>query len=420
MKKLILLLLVTALGFALFADAATGHAGSCLMRIHGAEAVYHNPALIDNPQHLKLELSLLNFQFSLVNNTFSNSLYNRINGDSLSQADKDYILAKMDKKLLITTDFHTQILSVFTGDGVLTTASHLLGNIAIDREYFRLILEGNEASYDRIYNFNHANNDFAVLAYTDISYGRGDLIIKNFLPLRRPIPAIKVGFSISYLRGIYNLNCQDYHGTMSTNDDTGLSLDQTIVTRISKGGNGFKASLGLAVEPLDNLECGFALDNILGTIIWHQANKERVYNASRRNMYLNKIDGDFFDQRDSTYSVDTFSTRLPLTMRWGVLYNIPAQNISFSIDWKQLLQDSSYHANKSFMSVGATWQMTTHIPLQLGYEFANKDKPYAVALGTSLNTSIAEFSIAYKTYGNVFPGNKATGFRFSFGSKLRF
>ena len=124
MKRILILLLIVLAVLPLLGRSFTGRpmmfAGSYMMRAHGSEANYWNPALLDFDRR-DFWWPLLDTGVLMSNNTFDLDFYNRImETGQITEADKDLLIKKMDGSLRLNMLTQASLLGFNLGGVALS------------------------------------------------------------------------------------------------------------------------------------------------------------------------------------------------------------------------------------------------------------------------------------------------------------
>lgn len=410
MKKLLLLLL-PLLAVCLLSGFSTGKsilfADSFMLRAQGTEALYYNPALL-NESYSDIMLPVVNTAAFVANNSFDLDTYNYImRSDYLDDEDKAMILNKIDNKLQADTEVHMSVFGYTVGNLGLGSSLHLYARSMFSKKYLELLLYGNQ---DSLYVFDQKENDLSLLSFGDITFGMGDLKIGP-----KEKPWVKLGFSGSLLIGIEDINTKSYSGSFSSGYD-GLSFAQDIVLDTGLLGLGFKGMLGAVAEPMPNLSVGVTLDNILGSIGWFGNTEAVHYKVEADSLFIANLEDDFFTETDERIDIDNYSTTLPLELRLAALYKLPF--VSVSVDWVQPFESSVVSSGIGQLSLGAEFNPFKYFPIDMGLAFGNSDQPMRMALGLGIRTSYGDIGLGFQSFDYLLPGYNSKGI--SIGSYWNF
>ncbi|PKN71828.1 MAG: hypothetical protein CVU50_09955 [Candidatus Cloacimonetes bacterium HGW-Cloacimonetes-3] len=414
MKKLLLLCCVLAIALSPLAAIKTGksifYADSYMLRAHGVEAAYWNPANIDMGTYEEIWLPGVNTGIYVNNNALDLDTYNYIMGkERLDDADKELILGKLDGSLRASFSGNSSIIGYAVKKISVSSSLTYVGKMALSEQYLDLMLYGNT---DKEYIFDKHATDIAALSFTDFTLGMGGYPVP-YLP--ENFPPIRFGFSASLLAGVGDVHLDEYNGIIRRSLDSGLYLYQDVDLHTALGGVGFKGMLGFASNPLPNLEVGLTLDNIFGGIYWSMLRENQKLNFEADSIYIANIDEDFYTQTNETVDIPAYTTTLPMELRMAALWT--SQYVNLSTDYTQGFKNSLLTSKVGKLSFGAQFIPVSFLPVSFGIELGNSKNPWRTSYGISLRSVTGELGIALQSYDSIVPGYKSKGI--AFGSFIR-
>jgi hypothetical protein len=393
---------------------------SYLQRSSGIEALYWNPANINNIP-TRHELLFLPLGFRLENNIISLDLYNRTTGQFMDDDIKHEMLGSLNGFLMVGMNMNLINFGYMYDKWAFSMGTNMAARSNIDEQYIELMLFGNEM--DREYVFTTANNNFAMLAYQDITFGYGGFVINTIHPdFFRNVPDINIGISVSALAGLATAESIDFIGTLWASDVEGFNMLQDVNMRYGVLGYGCKLAIGLSsvVYEFDEehtLSAGLSFDNILGSIKWLENLEEHHYTVRADNVFMNKLEYDLIQDSQSTKSIDSFRSYLPLVFRFGTLYSY--QDFTFSVDYAQNFgKNHAYYYDPEF-SFGIEYLVGKWLPIQFGVRLPNGELLSAYSFGLGLRYDRFECGFGYQSIGSFF-GDKTKGLSLSTQMKFRF
>lgn len=418
MKKILLLLIVLSLGclYAFNTAGALPFANSYMQRATGVEAIYWNPAnLSELPT--RVEFMILPITFKVNNNALSLDLYNSVMVDTLTQELKDKLLNEMDGNLNLNFEFNTILFGYATKHFGLSTGVTAIGYSKIDENYMDLVLNGN--TFDEAYHFTKTNNDMNFLVVNDITLAFGGYELNRSIPYLQkfPIPIIRYGMAFSILTGGSGF-VDKFNGVFTTSDE-GMNMNQDVVVNYG-GGYGFKGMLGFASDVYKTqnqlVSVGMTFDNIFGTFNNNMNCEAQEFGITADDVYMVNLDEDFFTQRDTSYSIDSFSTKIPFKFSMGSLYRY--RDLSVSLDIAKYSEESAFGSDKMDTSFGLEYNLMGHFPLKLGYTMANDSHPSVNAFGFGTNWKYFETGLSFQVYDSF--GQSSKGASLGMHAKFRF
>jgi hypothetical protein len=419
MKKrniILFLILITINSFAygFTSSRSLAFSDSYGLRAIGADALYWNPASL-NARQKTFDIPITNLQFHLENNGFNIHTYNEISGHYLDDALKEKILSGFKGHLGFESSMHTTILGTTFGKFGLGIGVNASASGKLSKQYLNLLLYGNQE--DQEITFTQKHNDAEGIVYSDLTIGSGDYEISKLIPsyAENELPPITFGASLSLLTGIKGFEVSSFRGHFSAGDD-GINLVQDIVVKEGTLGFGYKGMVGFKSQPMDHLEVGLTIDNILGNIKWSGDNKIHYEHVDVDSVYIADLDNDIFDPTDSTANYGTFTTKLPAEMNISFLYQLKMASVS--LDWKQGFKESFITSRQPRISLGAEYLPSKIVPIQFGYSLPNKFESYQFSYGLGMRLPHFEFGIAVQSSHALVPCNLSRGFTFALHSRV--
>jgi len=305
-----------------------------------------------------------------------------------------------------------------------STATNLVAHGNLDKRYVDLLLYGNEKYYGpgQRLDFDHNNNNFSVMAYQDFTVGYGGYMLDI-----QGLPPIYFGASLSFLLGFASMETRDFAGSYEVSDDL-LFLDQRIIHRSATSGTGFKLAFGLSADIIEidenqKFTVGMSFDNVLGNITWDGGAEETIMTIrdelviEKNKPLISYLDEGLFDQTDETYSIASYSTKLPFIFRFGTAYI--NNDFSVSLDYAQHFGGHEAVHNNPKISLGLEQVVFDWMPLQFGVRLPSGELPASFSYGIGYRTERFECGIGYKSIGSLL-GDSSKGVAFSYTMKFRF
>ncbi|MDD3536418.1 MAG: DUF5723 family protein [Candidatus Cloacimonetes bacterium] len=417
MKKLyILLAILISLGLlnAMPSAKSIFFADSYMLRAAGVEANYWNPARINKAPGGELWLPALNTGVSISNNALSLHKYNYfVSRDTLHTKDKEKLLKGMRGKLALSAEASISTFGFTSGYVALSSANHLFAKVRAQEDILRLALYGNNKDE---YRFGKEANGADGIAYSDITLGFGGFKLPY---LDQYVPDIYIGASLSALAGIGSVETQKFDAIVSNNTESGLSVDLEAQARYATVGAGFKSMLGLYSEVYPNLELGFTLDNIGGSIKWMGDSSAEYYSVWADSIYaLNVDEEDLFNEEQESRELDGFESKLPPEMRLAAKYSIA--NATFSLDYVQGFEHSALTSATGRISAAASYYPVQSLPLIFGISLPNSDLPLKTSYGIAYQGRSNEFGIAVQSFDAIIPCESSKGIAFALSMRFFF
>ncbi|MDY0150837.1 MAG: hypothetical protein RBS43_01035 [Candidatus Cloacimonas sp.] len=413
MKKLIIALCTLVIVVSSLPAITTGKSiffsDSYMLRARGVEAAYWNPANLIPSCYIDMWLPGLNTGVYVANNSLDLETYNFIvSKDYLSDKDKTMLLSKIKHSLKASFNGNTSIAG-FTLDNIsLSSSVSFMGQASVSKKYLELALYGNT---DSLYAFDKTENDANMLCFTDFTFGAGNFIVP-LLPDH--YPEIRAGFSASILAGIGSADVDNFNGYFSSGWD-GITMHQDLKVRSGIGGYGFKGMLGLATNPMPELELGLTLDNLFGFINWDLITEQRSLHIVADSLYLANIGEDFYSETHETIDINAFSIELPPELRLGSMWR--GKEFNVSADYVQGFKNSVLTSSIGRFALGAELMPFPFIKVSLGLGLGNSNYPWRTSYGIGFNSKTAEIGVSVQSMETLIPGAKSKGI--AIGSFIR-
>jgi hypothetical protein len=407
---------------------AMGMAGSYGALARGAEALYWNPAnmgLKDSPK-FSLPLSV-GFSFILENNSWSVADYNDHNGNFIDEADKDGLLADLEKGgLKFNTD--VGLFLPLVGGFTFPLPWGLSSAIAIDvqvgvegqipRDMIEFLLRGNDFEQTRIEQGRDPNYDIAewdgeswVLGV--FSWG----FAKPWMPaqLSPYLSQFSVGTTLKVMSGVMGEVIRSDGGFITRR--SGADIDAYVVSR-SGGGLGFGLDFGVAGVTKNGKTVGsIALMNFLDTISWNtpinldwiprvpdvktrqdsvfvSASDINALSFSRKNDLTgitdNPVDADSNKVFHEEIDISSFSRSLPAMMRIGVAHQLMPR-LTVSGNYDQAFSSGFGISSTPHVATAVEYRLVDWFPVRFGLSVG----------GRSGQTSAMGFGFGPFTLGQV-------------------
>lgn len=409
MKKIILALFCLSFGLAL-AQQHLAHSW--------IDNIDDNPSLLSIDEGNKGEIRIPSLNVLVENNAFDIDYYNSINGDSLTTKQRTDLLNDMGSKLTLLANLKLTLGGYKYKNYAVKVSSKAKAQFNIDKKYLELILLGNE--YNKTYHFTKENTNGQAIAYSNITFATGLGSINKLLRLNSNIPKIYFGLNANILVGHASYEVADFDGVISTDDDNGLNINQTLSLKSSTGGMGFSAGFGFSSNVYKNLMLGFNFKNLAGSINWNSNTEIKEFSANAEKIFVSDIDGDFFNDSDTTYAVSSYSTSIPAEMDFSANYFLEKYKLDFNFNYKQQLAESDFSSNAPEFSLGTKYMPLSWLYIGAETDFANADRNYAVIYDLGFTFKYYEFVIATKAVDAIIPGNSSKGFGINLESKIKF
>ncbi len=335
------------------------------------------------------------------NNSFTLARYNEVAGKTLSQADKEELLADIPEDGFgLDMQADAGALGFQNGSFALTTGAVGMGDGTLDKDFFDLVLFGNAP--DQTVDFSNTSGEAYGVAKASLSWGQS---LGSFAG-----GSIAFGVTGSYLQGLYEVHVDDAWGQVTT---TMSSIDgEAYVSAITaEGGQGYGMDVGVAWQRGD-LSLGLAMDNAWSRLDWTGTVERTVYSVAL-SASATSLDNALTDS-DSTYAVDGYTTELPRRVRFGGAYDLGS--LTLAGDCTMGLEDRAGTSTEPAFHLGAEWRPFGLLALRAGgMTGGSLDAAYAAGLG--LRMGFWHVDVAAMQRGEAsMDGGKGLGF----GASTRF
>lgn len=332
---------------------AWGMGGASTAGSRGLEAVTYNPANLAFSNGTTVGLAAA--AIDVHNNALSLDRYNEITGQYLDSADKAALLSDIPESgFKLDADMNASVLGFQTGSFALTFNGFGAGQGNLDKDYFDLVLNGNQLG--ETVDFSNTWGEGYAVGTAAVSYGTVVLETLN--------STLSVGANARYLHGIYEMHVTEAYGTLSTSM-TEIAGEAYVATESSDGGQGYGLDLGVALQTTGGWNFGLAFDNVLGTINWDQnvERQELHVTAADINLMNSNLDNSITDA-DTTFATDGYSTTLPQRARLGAARKFGSFLVA--ADYVQGFADRGVTSTQPLVNAGVEWQLSSHFQPRLG------------------------------------------------------
>lgn len=371
----------------------------------GVSAAAWNPAnLAFSPG---VSVRLLNASLDVYNNSFSLGRYNEISGKTLTQADKQRLLADVPRSgFRLDADAGAGTLGLQIGRFALTTGVVAAGRGNLDRDVFDLVLFGNEPG--RIYHFDDTCGEGHAVGRVSLSWGQSILSGSR--------GQLAVGLTASYLKGLFGLQVEQAQGNLVTGMDE-IRADAFLAAVTADDASGFGLDLGAAWQAPRGWTVGLALNNVLSQLDWQGTVERTEYRLTARdiNLFNDDIDSGIVDS-DTTYAVSGYKTSLPPILRLG------AARVSgrwlVAADYVQGLRSRASTSTTPQLNLGAEWRAKGWLAPRSGISLGGS-QGIGLAGGFGLQLGFWQLDLAVMQRGG-FKGSSTRGLGMGFSTQLVF
>ena len=418
MKKIIILLfIITAYVYPQSFDGISpGLAGNYMTMSRGVNALGWNPANLALSRGNGIEISLLSFNSSLYNNSFSLDTYNRFfteegHGGYWNTKDKNELLDIMsDNGLRMDVGVNANILGLaFNNFGM---AVQMIGQgytkLAANKEPFEMVLFGE--TIDRSYQYEQSSQVKAA-AYSAMKISFGYAYPINMKWLRPELKDLAIGLTWNRYVGfaVAQSRKADVLFERIPGDEESLKYALLMEARTANAsgsssgtGNGF--DFGLSSGWGKNIDFSWSFTNVGASIKWvGDTEKHYLYHAD--SVAIEDIDKDDDESSkteiDTTYDIGSFRTSLPAMMRMGAVYHL-SQQWKVSAEYHQGLNRAFGNSVRMRLGAATEYKALPWLPLRGGLAFGGIEGSQ-LGMGFGLHFPFFQFDYSFAMKGGLWP-----------------
>lgn len=382
-----------------------GMGGTGVASSRGLEAVDFNPANLAFSGGFSMGLAAA--AVDVHNNAISLDRYNEITGAHLSTADKEQLLSDIpDGGFRLDADMRASLFGLQAGSFALTFNAIGAGSGNLDRDYFDLVLFGNQL--DQTVDFSNTSGEGYAVGQAALSHGG---VLRTGETTR-----LSYGLSAKYLYGIYEMHVQEAYGAMTTSMDE-ISGDAFVSTLSSEGGSGYGLDVGLALQMSGGWAFGAAVENIYSNLEWTQNVEAREFRVTAAD--INALNDDMESSvvdSDTTFAAAGYSTSLPPQLRMGAANRVGPMDVA--LDYTQGFENRGLSSTTPRFHLGAELCPGSMFQPRFGLSVGGVAGTGASA-GLGLRLGFWKIDLAVLSRGELNP-NKTKGVAFAAGSSLEF
>ena len=434
-KIIIFILLTVSLTLGQSFDAVSlGLAGNYSAMSRGVNAIPWNPANLCLPRGNTFELIIFSFNTGIMNSSFSLNEYNRYftaegHNDYWTKKDKEEILELVSDGINLNLGFGSNFLGcAYNNFGF---AAQVIGQSDVqfteNKKLIEIALHGENIDTDYEY-YDPSLLKAGAYSAIKLSFGYGyPLKIKKYLP---NFSKLAVGLNLNYYMGAAVAQTLESEAlirrTKIDDDNDVLEYNARFKLRTSipesgfLAGNGFGLDLGATAKYDKNWQFSLSFTNLFASIKWSD-NTEKTVLIERDSTKLS----DLFDDKkedtsvseDTTYSIGSFSTSLPVDMRLSVSYNM-RKDLTLIAEWEQGLNEQFGNSLTPRIGVGAEYFIWNWLPFRIGIAAGGKEG-FLFGLGFGLHFSNFALDYSYAMSDGLWP-TYATGIFSALSMKIMF
>jgi hypothetical protein len=371
---------------------AMGMSGAYTGAARGLDAVDWNPANLALNGERGPSVGLASMSFDLNNNAFSLAAYNEYTGATLTTEDKEKILRDIPNEgFMLNADVNASVLGFCSGPFALTFQGLAGGSGVMDKDFFELVLMGNEIGQS--FNFDNTDGDAYAVGAATLSYAR-PLVTRHAYRL-------SAGVNARYLYGLYDFTIEDASGGLVAEMD-GVQGEATAAMLMSQGGSGYAIDAGLALQLPRGWTLGLAVRNLTSHLNWDKKVERHVWSAVGEGITATTDDFESqITQSDTTYAAPAYVRSLPTVVRFGASNRFGP--LLLGVDISRGLESRAGVSDNTALDLGVEWQLTSWLQPRIGLGFGGEVRRAAAGLGIGIGP--VQWNLAVANRGQIIPGD---------------
>ncbi|MFZ0389971.1 MAG: DUF5723 family protein [Calditrichia bacterium] len=364
-----------------------GMAGSNIAITEGNEYLGGNPATLAVKRSFNFELQLLSARLAIQNNSYSLQEYDRYftTGDTLSPSEIDRMLGYIpDDGLRADMQFGVKSFGFFAPPFSLSLSG--MGNVfaELPKDALRFPFYGNRDIKE--YSLRGLEGEGWGAAAVNLGIG-----IPFTSLMENTFDFFALGVTAKYIKGMQYAEIQAADGYFVTTPEV-LSANAFIETLRSSSGGGFGIDLGLLAEWDQRWTISAGFTNLMGSMRWGNAEIRR-YEFRMDSVSINQADSLGTVERDTSFAVGDFATRLPLAANVAVAYQM-SPKLVLSGAWRQGLNRSMGNNTTPLISAGTEYKPIPLLPLRMGMAVGGANG-FALGLGFGIDLNFWQLNLGY-------------------------
>jgi hypothetical protein len=363
----------------------------------GAEAPCYNPANLSIPSPWRMSVAVLGVGVGVANGSFTKGLYDKYNGQYLSDDSKREILDAMsDDGLYSRANFELQALSISYRNVAFAASVNGGFDGKIAKDLFDILLvEANRI--DKKYAFEPVSGQAQALASFGLSYGYQ-------IPARIPfLYHLGVGVTVKYLKGLAFSEVTSSKAEAVTRFTTVEALGDFHL-RKSKGGDGFAMDIGATATLINKWRVSLMLENVLSRISWHKENKEAIIAFETISSEVDEILASnsnvdsVFASTDTTIAISSFAKGLPVILNIGATHSFG--EFLVAAEYQQGFQESALSTKSPVFSLGLNYRLLPYFRIRLGLSHeGHLGKAFSGGFGVLMR--FLRWDVGVRSYGGI-------------------
>ncbi len=376
-----------------------GMAGAYTGLARGANALFWNPANLGLSKK-EAGLSLASVGLSFDNNSFSLSDYDRYTDGSLSDAEKNELLAKVPAEgLIFEAQAQATALNLSVSRFAVSPQVFAFSDLNLTHDAVELLL----FDYKLGTTVDLSNSQGTAYLLGKLTGGWGQPILET------PAGKLAVGVSASFLQGYFYSRLESREGYFSTSS-TGFYGRGEMTFLEADRGSGFALDAGAALELSSGLTLGLTVNNLASNINWSEGAKQTRFDFNVDTLtILSGSPDSIIRSIEQETILPEFSTNLPRTLKAGLAKN--GARVSFDFDLEYRLHEDLTLA-RTALAGGGELAVLPVLPLRAGMRWAETEG-VTLAGGAGLKLGLWYFDFAAQSReGKGLSLGAATGFHF--------
>ncbi|MBD3161290.1 MAG: hypothetical protein GF346_03745 [Candidatus Eisenbacteria bacterium] len=371
-----------------------GLAGAGSALVDGIDAAPINPARLavrGGPR-----MRLIDSFGATSNNSFDLSDYNRYNGATLTEADEQEILAKIDGDHLEADGIVRAIGPAFRfGRWAAVIRTHGDADLGLPKDGLRLLLEGNTP--DETFHVADFRGTGTFASALSISHGR-------WVDVPRA-GRWAVGGTIHWIQGWARARVLEGSGTITT-ERAGINGEGSFLLRTATGGSGFGLDLACWRPIAERWSIALVLHDLFSAVHWTRGTELRHVRFRLQESTAEEISEgeDLLETEEETTPTGSFRSTLPPRLNVGVAHE--RGRWTMAADWTQGFEHSLTTTTTPRVAIGAERRFPFGITTRAGVSIGGLDRrSAALGLGFSPGPVRIDLALTARDGSLPFTGN---------------
>ncbi len=414
LQELAVICLTTVTVFVVFPQPARGTdptsirgmsmAGAYTGLARGVNALFWNPANLGLSKK-EAGLSLASVGLSFDNNSFSLSDYDRFTDGSLSDAEKNELLAKVPGEgLIFEAQAQATALNLSFNRFAVSPQVYGFSDLNLTHDAVELLL----FDYKLGTAVDLKNSQGTAYLIGKLTAGWGQPLLNT------PLGTFAFGLSASYLQGYFYSRLESREAFFSTSSSGATGRGEMTFTEADRG-NGFGLDAGAAFEISPSLTLGLTVSNLFSDLTWSRGTRETRFDFNVDTMTQSSGNPDSIVRSIKQETIlPEFRTHLPRTLKAGLARSGSLLSFDFDLEYR-LHEDLTL--SRMAAAGGGEFSLIPVMPLRAGLRWA-EEEGVTLAAGAGLKLSVWYLDFAIQDKNGFGAGGQglalgaATGFRF--------